>query len=327
MASKQLRIVNIFFGDERYLLDRELTRAQRWPDRFVTRLNGEEASEDAIVSALGDMPGFDERGLVVVVENAEGVKLSGSLAAYVQERAGDRAALLVAICRTARLAKGWVQLGALGRVVEHARFKPWEKEKIRGRLEKEAELLGLKLAEAAFDVLYKVYGEQTDSMVNELKKASFLLSKGQQVSKDLVLALCAKRVAVAPWDVSEAALAKDARRALQSIAVLYQDKGDEVLVPIVASLMKQVEQAVVMRSLVDRQQGQEAIAAALGLHPYRVQRELVHVQKHTTGQLINQMKNLCELEVQVKGAASSKRTLVELAVLSVAASRDQSSTL
>jgi DNA polymerase III delta subunit len=74
-----------------------------------------------------------------------------------------------------------------------------------------------------------------------------------------------------------------------------------------------------MRSLLDRQQSPEAIASALGLHPYRVQRELVAVQKHTTAQLINQMKNLCELEVQVKGAAPSKRTLVELAVLSLAA--------
>jgi DNA polymerase III delta subunit len=106
---------------------------------------------------------------------------------------------------------------------------------------------------------------------------------------------------------------------MQAISTLYQDNGEESLVPIVASMIKQLEQTVVMRSLLDHKQSAEAIAAALGLHLYRVQKELSVVQKHTTAQLINQMKNLCELEAQVKGAAPSKRTLVELAVLSLAA--------
>jgi DNA polymerase III delta subunit len=319
LGSKAPRVVNIFYGEERYLLDRELARALRWPDRFITALDGEHCSEDGIVSVLGDRPLFDDKGVVVVVDNAESVKLAGTLAAYVDEVAADGSTVLVLICRTARLAKSWVQLGQKGRVVEHPRFKPWEREKIKERMGKEAVLLGLTLADGGFDVLFKVHGEQTDCMVNEIRKAAMLLAKGEQITSELVLSLCARRVAVAPWDVSEAAFAKDEKRALMAISTLYQDKGDESLVPVVMSMIKQLEQMVVMRSLLDRQQSPEAIASALGLHPYRVQRELVAVQKHTTAQLINQMKNLCELEVQVKGAAPSKRTLVELAVLSLAA--------
>lgn len=323
MASKQSRIFhvfNVFYGEETYLLDRELTRALRWRDRFVTCLDGESVTEDGIVSALGDLPISDDGGIVVVVDNADKVKVNGALEAYFAERAPqDQSALLVAICRSARLAKGWADVGKLGRVVEHLRFKPWEKEKIRERIVKEASLLGLILADVAFDVLFKVHGERTDCMVNEMRKASFLVEKGGQISKDLVLSLCAKRVAVAPWDVSEAAFAKDPKRAMQAVSMLFQDRGDEALVPIVASMMKQLEQTLLMRSLLDRQQRPEAIASALGLHPYRVQRELVSVQKHTAAQLLNHMKNLCDLEVQIKGAAPSKRTLVELAVLSLAA--------
>lgn len=320
MKTRASRIVNIFHGEERYLLDREVQRALRWPERFVTFLDGESCSEDAIVSALGDQPVLDDvQGVVVVVDNAEKVKLSGSLSEHVDGVEADGAVVLVAVCRTARLSKGWAQLGAKGRVVEHPRFKPWEREKIKARVAKEAAQLGVSLADPAFDVLFRVHGEQTDCMVNEIRKATYLLQKGEQISADLVLSLCARRVAVAPWDVSEAAFGKDGRRALLAVSNLYQDSGDDCLVPIVASLIKQLEQTVVMRSLLDRKQGTDAIAAALGLHPYRVQKELPIVQKHTVGQLVDHMKNLCELEAQVKGAAPSKRTLVELAVLSLAA--------
>lgn len=321
MSRKPPRIINIFYGEERYLLDRELRRALKWPDRLIMYLNGEKASEDAIVSALDDRPLLDDAGIAVVVDNAEQVKLGAALEGYVDQMGEehDGSAILVAICRTGRLAKGWTQLGKKGRLVEHPRFKPWEKDKIKERMVKETSLLGLTLADGAFDVLFRVHGEQCDCIVNEIRKAALLLAKGEVVTSDLVLSLCARRVAVAPWDVAEAAFAKDVKRAMQTISMLYQDKGDEVLVPIVASLIKQLEQTVVMRSLLDRQQSAEAIAAALKLHPYRVQKELIVVQKHTTVQLINQMKNLCELEAQVKGAAPSKRTLVELAVLSLAA--------
>lgn len=319
MGTRASRIVNIFYGEERYLLDREVTRALRWPDRFVTFLDGQECSEDAVVSALEDRPAFDDRGVVVVLDNAESVKIAGALADYVEATEADGTVALVAVCRSARLSKGWTQLSAKARVTEHPRYKPWEREKIKARIAKETSQLGLTLADAAFDVLFKVHGEHTDCMVNEVRKAAYLVAKGEEVTAELVLSLCARRVAVAPWDVSEAAFGKDARRALQAISMLYQDTGDECLVPIVASLIKQMEQAVVMRSLLERKQSAEAIAAALGLHPYRVQRELPVAQKRTLGQLIDQMKNLCELETQVKGAASSKRTLVELAVLSLAA--------
>lgn len=320
MGARASRIVNLFHGEERYLLDREVARALRWPDRFVTFLDGDKSSEDAIVSALEDRPAFEERGVVVVVDNAESVKLGGALSEYVDATEADGSIVLVAVYRGARLSKGWVQLAEKARVVEHPRFKPWERDKIKGRIVKEVAQLGLTLADAAFDVLFKVHGEQTDCMVNEVRKAAYLLAKGEEITADLVLSLCARRVAIAPWDVSEAAFGKEPRRALQAVSMLYQDQGDDCLVPIVASMIKQMEQAVVMRSLLERKQTAEAIATALGLHPYRVQRELPVVQKHGMSQLIEQMNNLCELEAQVKGAASSKRTLVELAVLSVAAS-------
>lgn len=322
MAGKSFRVVHVFYGEETYLLDRELARVLRWREHLITLLDGATATEDRVVAALEDRALMDDCRVVVVVDNAEKIKLASALLTHVDaaKSAPDGASMLVAICRTERLSKGWLALGSTGRMVEHRRFKPWEKEKISERMTKEATLLGLTLSDGAFDVLFKVYGEQTALMVNELRKTALLLSKGDEITAELVLSLCARRSAVAPWDVSEAALAREPKRAMRALSMLYQEKGDEALIPVVAAMARTIEQAVMMRSLLDRQQGPEAIATALGVHPFRVKRELPSVEKHTSAQLIEQMNNICKLEVQAKGSSASKRTLVELAILSLAAS-------
>lgn len=320
MTPAKPRVFNVFYGEEGYLLDRELRGAVKWPDRHVHLLDGADTTEDAIVEAMGDLPLDENSGTIVVVDNAEEVKVSSGLIAYARRRnPKDRSSLLVAICRTAQLSKGWSEVAASGRAVEYARFKPWEKEKIKDRLLSEVELLGLTLEEGAFDLLFTLHGEQTSCMVNELRKATYLVENGAAISRDTVLSICARRYSVAPWDVAEAAFAKDSKRALRAVSMLFQDRGEETLVPVVASMMKQLERLVVLRNLLDQQQTPEAMGAALGIHPFRVKKDLPTVRKHTVPQLLEQMKNLCELEAQIKGAAPAKRTLVELAVLSLAA--------
>lgn len=320
MIPAKPRVFNVFYGEENYLLDRELRQALAWPGRDVVNLDGPETTEDAIVEALGDLPLDQERGTIVVVDNAEKVKVKAGLIAYANQRDGkDKSSLLVAICRSPQISKGWAEVAQKGRVTEHVKFKPWEKNKIKERLFKEVELLELTLEDAAFDILFRLHGEQTTCMINEVRKAAYLLEKGATVSRDVVLSICARRYAVAPWDVAEAAFAKDSKRAMRAVSMLFQDRGEEALVPIVASMMKQLEQLLILRSLLDQQQTPEAMGAALGIHPFRVQKDLPTVKKHTVPRLLEQMKKLCDLEAQIKGAATAKRTLVELAVLSLAA--------
>jgi DNA polymerase III delta subunit len=56
------------------------------------------------------------------------------------------------------------------------------------------------------------------------------------------------------------------------------------------------------------------------MHEFACKTNLIPVaQKHTVKVLLGHMNQLCKLDAQVKGAARSKRTLVELAVLSLAA--------
>ena len=318
-SSKQLRVLNVFYGEETYLLDRELQRALKWPDRIVISLDGEQKLTEArVVSALEDLPLDEAQGTIVVVDNAEKVKLEGRLAAYL-DKTKDTSTLLVAVCRVSKLPKPWAELATKGRVEEHARYKVWESDKIKKRLGREADRLALVADDLALDTLISAYGEDTGSMVNEMRKASLLLNKGATITRDIVLSLCPRRFAVAPWDVSGAAFAKDAKKALRSSSMLFEDRGDEALVPLVAALMRQLDQTLKIRSLLDQQKSLEVIASAVGLHPYRLKMELPLVRKHSKERLLQLMQELCKLEVDVKGAAPAKRTRVEQVVLAIAA--------
>lgn len=318
--TKQPRAFSVFYGDETYLLDREHRRALKWPGRAVIALDGSAVTEVTILEALGDVPLDEGDGTVVVVDNANEVKVGEAMARYASERdPKDRSSVLVAICRTPQLSKGWAEVARSGRATAYVKLKPWEREKIQARVDGEAAALGLKLEDSAFDVLFELHGEQTALMVNELKKAAYLLEAGGNVTQELILSVCGRRRSAGPWTVSEAAFAKNPKRALRAIALLMQDKGEEALIPVVAGLMKQLETVLLLRRLLDQRASVETMGAALGLHPYRVQKDLPTVKKHTVPELLSQMKKLCELETQVKGPSMAKRTLVELAVLSLAA--------
>jgi FMN phosphatase YigB (HAD superfamily) len=64
---------------------------------------------------------------------------------------------------------------------------------------------------------------------------------------------------------------------------------------------------------------EEDIAGALGMHPWRCKTFFMPlVQRHKMRDLVSHMTRLRKLDADVKGAARSKRTLVELAVLAIA---------
>jgi DNA polymerase III delta subunit len=311
--------VNVFYGGEDYLLDRAKERALSWPDREVTLLDGQETSEDELISAMDQMV-LGSDGVSVVLENAQKLKLSQDFIGYLAARPeGDTSSVLTALVRSDKLPKTWTDVVARGRVFHHARCKPWDERGIRTKIQAEAKLLGLTLEDGALSALHKVYAENIGSAVNELRKLRFIVPKGGTVTKAQVLSVCSRQLPVMPWDVAEAACQKSKRKALGLAGLLFKYEGEGAAIPILASLLKNVERLVLARSLVDRGLPGSDVASALGLNPFVYEKNYASVvQRHTAEDLLTQMKKLCELETRVKGPAPSKRTLVELALLQLA---------
>lgn len=328
MAARKPVPFVVFYGGEDYYLDRALEQGKRWPARQVTLLNGDSLDEAELVSEL-EAQSFDGRNRAIVLDNAhKHGKKGGPLSAYVEAReSSDDRTVLVAIVRSERLPPVWSKAAQKGRVKEHKSFKPWESEKQAARIKREAKKLGLELVDGLPQQLTAALGDNLHLVMNELRKFVYIVGEGGVVELKHAASVVAHMYPAEPYDVAKAALEKRRGRAMTLLSFLYRHLGEGAWVPVVISLQRLVEKLIVARQLLDSDTPTLVLARSVGVTTKKDsaaefvfrQNWLGLVQKHTVGELLGYMRKLCELETQVKGPARSKRSLVELAVLSIAA--------
>lgn len=310
----------IAYGGENYLLDRMIDLGRSWAGRRVVVLDGEGLPDHQIVGHC-EQRSFDGRDLVVVVDNAHKIKGDKALKAFIESRSReDDSVVVVAILRTDKLAEIWKTAAEKGRTHHYPKFKPWEQDKMKGRIVAEAERLGLRLDNDVPDTFLRFIGDDLRRTVSECQKLALIVPSGTNVSKKHVMRVIAPDIPVEPYEVAEAASNKDPKRAMFLVSLLFKNLGDGASVPITAALLRQIEKLIVARQMLDKGDETSVIAARLGIHAFPLQREVLpRARKFTVPELLRQMQNLCKLDAQVKGPARSKRSLVELTVLSIAA--------
>jgi DNA polymerase III subunit delta len=320
MAKKRSTPFIIAFGGENFLLDRALELGKSWADRQISVLDGEDISDDELVSEC-ESRSFDGRDRVVVLDNAQAIKSTKALKVYVEQKdPQDDSTILVAVVRANSLPDVWEAAGKKGTVYLHEKYKPWKTAEITKRIVAEAKNLKLTLDEDVPALFLKVLGDNLRQTVNELRKLAHLVGEGEKVTKEHVSLVIAPVIPVEPYQVAEAAVAKNPRKAMNCLSLLYKNLGEGVSVPITGALMRQVERLLVAKQMVEKGDSVEVIAIRLNMPPYVCKTQtLPLLQKHTVATLRSQMKTLCRLDSLVKGPARSKRTHVELAVLSIAA--------
>jgi len=318
----------VFYGGEDYYLDRALEQGGHWPKRQVTVLDGEGMIEEELVAAL-QAQSFDGQDRAIVLDNAHKFgRKGGLLSTYVENKeSSDDRMVLVAVVRAEKLNPVWSAAAKKGRVKEYKRFKPWEDDKKAQRIRKEAKALGLELAKGLPEQLTAALGDDLHLIMNELRKLVYIVGKGGKVELKHAASVVAHMYPAEPYDVSKAAVEKRPNRAMTLLSFLYKHMGDGAWVPVTISLQRLVEKLIVARQLYDDKAPQLVLARAVGVTTDKESAaEFVFrknwlglVQRHSLKELLGYMQKLCELEAQVKGPARSKRTLVELAVLSIAA--------
>lgn len=319
MAKKSKPFV-ISFGNEDHHLDLDIERGRTWPNREVFVMDGDGTPDTEIVS-LCERPSMDGADSVVVVDNAEGIKGHKALLQYINNKnEEDDSVILVVVYRKVKLSAIWERAGKKGRVFEHSKLKSWQTDDIDAEIFKEADRLKIRIAKDVPEVLRRLVGTDLRDVASELRKLAVLVGDGGAVDRQQVLLVAAPSVPAEPYEVGEAVLDKDVKRAMNLISLLYRYLGDGASVPITYSLIRQIEKMIVARQMIDKDDPIEVIAPRLGMSPKQCERFfLPRVRKHNLDHLCRQMNQLCRLDVAVKGPARSKRTEVELAVLSLVA--------
>jgi DNA polymerase III delta subunit len=273
---------------------------------------------------------IDDRDRLVIVDNADKLKATrksaktkgaDALSEYIEGKAAnDLSVILLAVIRDEVVPELWKKAAAKGVHREHNKAKPWETNLKLDRIEAEAALLGIKLGKNVATFLLQGLGDNLYTTRNELRKLALLVEPQGTITAEHASRIVALQPPAEPYEVADAALEKNAKRAMSLVAHLYRYSGEGALVPIVSTLMRHVERLLVVRSLLDIGKSKDEIASRLSMNAYRLQLTyLLWANRHSVERLKSHMAALCILDANVKGPARSKRTLVELAVLSIAA--------
>jgi DNA polymerase III delta subunit len=315
-ATKPFRVV---YGGEDFLLDRDRLRSRKWSDRQVITLNGDGLTDYELVSTC-QTPSYDGRDRVVILDEANKVKGDKYLKAYIESKdVKDISIVLHAIVRQEKLPAVWEPTRKKGWVKEYPKFKSYDNAKIVAWVNDEAAKLGLTLNEDVRNDLLRYVGANLAALAGELQKFQLLVGHGNKVTLEHLRMVLSPSPQAEAWQVSEAAADKDFRRALNLLSTLYKSEGAAAHVPVTNSLMRQIEKLMVARHMLDAKMTDEEMAGGLGMHPYRFKNFfLPTVRKHRMLDLMRHMERLCKLDADVKSSAQSRRTLVELTVLSLA---------
>jgi DNA polymerase-3 subunit delta len=305
----------VMYGGEDYFLDCDLEKARAWPGRYVVLLDGDSVNAVEIVNVC-ETRCFDERDRVVIVDNANKVKADKTLKQYIDDKApSDVSVILVAICRGDSVPEVWGGAAKKGRLVQHKKLKTWENNnEVIKWIPEEAKRLGISLDKGVADMLYKFVGADLHKITNELRKLTILVGKGGKATIDQLKSVAVPVMPADPFQIVEATLRKDEASAMNAISLFYRNTGDEASIIISTSLMRQVEKLAVARQLLDKGTPEDEVASRIEMHAFRFRNFfLPMVKRHS----LPSMQRLCKLDADVKGPSRSKRTLVELAVLSI----------
>jgi DNA polymerase III delta subunit len=311
----------VAYGAEEFLLDRVRMWARTWTGRQVLTFSGDGLTDQELVSTC-QMASYDESPRTVIVDEANKIKGDKALKAYINDKSDkDTGTILVAILRTEKLPDVWAQAGKKGRLISHPKLKTYESNnEVLRWIEGEAERAKIRLGKGVADALFLHIGHDLGRLAGDIGKLQVFVGRGAEATLADLKKLIAPSASAEAWQVAEAAVDKDFRRAMNLLSTLYKSEGDDAYVPLAYSLMKQIEKLMVARYMLDEKLPDDDMASALGMHPFRFKRFfLPMVRKHSVQDLIRHMGRLSLLDSQVKSSARSKRSLIELAVLSIAA--------
>lgn len=309
----------VSYGVEGLLLDRDIDRVRAWSNRDVILLDGDGLSDHELVS-ICEARGFDTLPRTIIVDDAQKMKGDKTLRGYIKDKSPtDLSTVLCAIVRTEKLPEVWSLTLPKGKGYEHRKLKTWDtNNEVLKWIAKEADRLRISLDKGVDALIYRYVGSDLYRLANEIKKLALIAGTGKVTQEHLKLVTSPTPTAD-QFQVAEATIAKDPKKALNALSVLYKTSGDEAHVLVASALMKQVERALVVRRLLDKGTSKEDISAAIGLKPWLVDNVIIPTaRKHEVKALVRHMNRLCQLDIAVKGPSRSKRTLVELTILAIA---------
>lgn len=319
MAKDTFRPFVVAFGGENYFLDQDIERA-KLAKRSVLQFDADGDEELTDVALVKQCEAYSEVPRTIIVDNAQKLKGDKALRAFINNREiTDTSLILVAIVRSEKLPEVWSLAIAKGKGVERKKPKPWDTDPYLTFIRNEATRQRIAIPNDVVKNLFECTGPDYYRMANEIRKLALLVGQAGTVKNEHIALVTTRTPKADPFQVAEAVMAKDLRRALRLFSTWFMNAGENSLPLVVRALMTQVERTARIRSLQDKGVSEVDIAGLIGMNEWRYKNTQAPLaRKHEVRSLVSHMGRLCKLDADVKGPTRSKRTLVELTMMSIA---------
>lgn len=306
-------------GEEEYLIDQDLEYFYRFRGYEVKTFDGGSITDDSFVSVCQtpniDFDTLDLSKDVLVLKDAQELKTDKNLKAFFEKKydAWAEKSRFHVFVYHGKVPAFWGKTRA--QVRQHDKLKTWDSQnEVLDWLQSEVKSKGLRISPDLTKALYHVVGPDLYRLSSELKKLALYLGDGKEATQEDIRSVVTPGTSVALWDVTESVMRRDLKGALNRLSRVYRYAGEDPALPILSSMMKATEKALVARSMVEKGVSTDEVAASLNMHPYRYKMSLgLHVERNTVASLVLAMGVLANLEVELK-RTPYRRTALELAI-------------
>jgi DNA polymerase III delta subunit len=320
MAPKEstFKPFKVAYGAEDFHLDRVIEKACQGK-RKIVRLDGEGLTDVALVAHC---EAYEEAPRTIILDNAQELKGADDLKAFIAARDNrDQSLILLAIVRGTKLPAVWQLPDNKGTTFEHKKPKPWATDTYIDFVVSEAALNHVNISKEVATLLAEFVGPDLYRLANEVRKLAIYVGRAHSITKEHVLLVTTRTPQAEPSMIAEEAIRKNATKAINLFSILYGNVGEQkACVPVLNALMKQVERTLVIRTLQDKGTSDDDIPSLIDMNPWHYKKSLSGqvARKHDVKSLVGHMRQLCKLDAYVKTGSLSKRTMVELTILSIA---------
>jgi DNA polymerase III subunit delta len=255
-----------FYGEEPYLLDREVSRllsllvAPEYRDFNLNVFYGNECRGEDVADAAQTLPFFADRRLVLV-RNASALSAGAFelLVPYVQNPSPATCLLFVGDKIDLRR-KFFVEMKKHGELVE---FRRLYENQLNSFVRSEARLLGKDIEGAAADYLVYLVGNNLQELVSQIGKLVDFSGNAASITVAAVKEMASDTRADSVFDLANAAADRDCPRALRSLHTLLRDGQQPV--QILFMLARHFRQVWVAGDLSAKKVSQQEMGRVLGM--------------------------------------------------------------
>ena len=266
LADGAIKPVYYFYGDETYLMERELKRciAALVPadlaDFNLDILYGGDRKGQEIASAAQTLPMFAQRRLVVV-KRSEALTDTDQEALTEYLRNPSPSTCLIFVGKKTDLRrKFFLELKKIGELVE---FKPPYENQLPAFISAEAALAGARIAPEAAELLLLLSGTNLQELASQIEKLAGFVGTGKSITLEAVREIASDTRADTVFDLANALGEKNLGIALRKLQTVLRDGQAPLFV--LNMLTRHFRQLWQLRELMARKVPKPELGRAIGL--------------------------------------------------------------